>query len=194
MFLKTCGWSASFIVAIALGLFIGYAMKPQVKVVIYDQAVCSPGPTDFWKDNNRLINEFRDTDPDLADQLIQMKKIRPLVKAGPFTILWNPNNGDYVIYDMVDQQAIAMQITEGEETNLTFNGKDAKVCCDLFYSKGDNRLIHSLYFSGDKGDGSGLPKYSYLDKDGNGQFDIMVDREAGLRYEQKALQWVKMTP
>ena len=174
----------------AFGVSIGYSLKPQVKVVAYDEAACSPGSPEFWNGTTDIIDDVRETSPDVADSLTRMKEMRPLVKAGPFEILWNSRNGDYLIYDLTAQQELVSQVTEHDGVHLGFNGRSGKASLCLTYDKDGKKVIDSMCYFGEESDGG--PTYSYHDRDGDGRFDIMVDRRAGLRYEQKGLQWVRI--
>jgi hypothetical protein len=184
--------AVSSAVMLVIGLFIGYTSRSPVNVEVYDPAACQAASTDFWNGLNRPVNALGKDSPDAVAILQQMKRIRPLVKAGPFEILWNSGNNDYLIFDTVSKQSIAMQMTQEAQAVLSLFGRGGQVCCDLTYEKDSQTVRQTMFLFHTTAGATGLPKYTYMDRDGDGRFDIMVDRAAGARYEQRGLQWVEL--
>lgn len=115
--------------------------------------------------------------------------MRPLVKAGPLLIRLNETTGDYTVYDEGD--AIAVKLTDGDQTLVSYFGREDRVSLGLSYKRGTTELRDLAFTTfGQGGHSAGPIKHVYIDVDGDGRFDRFSDHEAGKLYEQKDLQWV----
>ncbi|HUE69487.1 MAG TPA: hypothetical protein VMP01_01250 [Pirellulaceae bacterium] len=115
--------------------------------------------------------------------------MRPLVKAGPLIIRLNETTGEYIVYD--EGATIAVKMTDGDQTLVSYFGLEDRVSLGLSYKRGTAELRDVAFTTfGEGGHSAGPIKHTYIDVDGDGRFDRLTDYEAGKLYEQKELQWV----
>src|SRR3989304_1303739 len=112
------------ILFLSFGIIIGYYLKPQINVIIYDQTKSIPKADDFQQMlNSDAGKRAASLSPEIAEDVMRVKSLTPLVKAGPFHLSFNPKTNDFLILQMVDQQPIVEQATEGDEISLLFTAK-----------------------------------------------------------------------
>ena len=179
----------TFVFVLAFGIFIGYSLKPQVRVELYDPTGSIPA-SNAWEQafDRSALAKWASAATEPAAYLTQLKKLRPLVEAGPFFVALNPANGDFWIQDRQENQPMAWRITLGDEILLLYNTIEPEVMVDIRYGVTDHKLHHAVYSVG----GLTQPlKYDYMDNDGDGLFDALIDCKEGMFYERNGLEWVK---
>lgn len=182
-------FACAFVFVLAFGIFVGYSLKPQVKIELYDPTGSIPASNDWEQAFDRSsLAKSASTEAKAAAYLTQLKKLKPLVEAGPFFVAFNPANGDFWIQDCQRNQPIASQITLGAETLVMYKTIEPEVMTEITYGAKDRKLRHASYSVG----GLAQPlRYLYMDSDGDGRLDALLDVTTGVYYKQKGLEWVE---
>jgi len=181
------------ILFLSFGIIIGYYLKPQINVIIYDQTKSIPKADDFQQMlNSDAGKRAASLSPEIAEDVMRVKSLTPLVKAGPFHLSFNPKTNDFLILQMVDQQPIVEQATEGDEISLLFTAKGLGPFIHFVYDKKSGKLLRSFFSSFGEGGLYGPKKYTYIDSNGDGRFNKILDYTTGDVYEEKEMQWIKM--
>ena len=191
MLWRTLSLCVFFCVTLFFGIVIGYTAKPQFTVQAYDPSVCVPDAKDLPEDlrAQRKVGFVRS---DYIDESVKvMRGMKPLVKAGPFHMAWNPDTDDFWITLRNGNQTLVTQMNIENETELSFSAKRGERDIICYYDNNSGKLSGNVY-SASRIDNEGKPDtlYSYFDTNGDGKLNKMRDHRSGVLYEMKGLQWV----
>jgi hypothetical protein len=186
----------AFVVVLALGLVVGYALKPSVEVRVCDPADLGPLPPLF--DRNSPSYRKLENDPVIGPVFReleipkQLECWQPVARIGPFDVYVSPKTAGYIIGEDHGEKTTLMQETADGRTELTIYGPCHEICVTLTYDASTGKRIRSSFEAHAEGGLSAPLKWLYMDNDGDGRFDAMVDHGAGVAYEQKGLEWIEI--
>jgi len=186
---KIAALGLAFVAVLAMGLVIGYTLKPSVDVQVFDPADTELPPP-LYDARDPAVQKLHD-DPLLREIVNEGKRWRPLAKTGPLQLYCNPDIDGYMVGGSEGQFGLMWQETCGDKVELTIWGKRREVHVTLTYDRVTGKRIRSVFESNAEGGLLAPTKWIYHDNDGDGRFDHMVDCEAGVGYEQRGLQWVE---
>lgn len=181
----------AYVVVLVLGVAVGYALKPSVDVRVRGPAQVE-GVAPMFDPNNPAYERLEAViGPFFHEIVADLKDWQPVGTIGPFVVHVNPKTGGYLIGEDNARRTALMQETTDGETRLTLLGRCQEVSLTLTYDESTGKPVRTVFQANSEGGLLAPTKWVYMDEDGDGRFDAMVDCEAGVAYEQRGLVWIE---
>ncbi len=172
---------------LALGFAAGFFVKPQVKVVVFNQQEYDKLVASLAKREEAQLKRI-----DMKIENNASRAMKPVLKVGSYWVYFNPENEDFAVLNAADNnQPVALRLTEEGLINMSFYGMGASEDISFTYKEKTGELeMASVSFTGEGGLYGPL-KSAYIDGNGDGVLDKWIDIQNRLDYELDGLTWVK---
>ncbi len=178
---------------LALGFAAGFFVKPQVKVVVFNQQEYDKLLISIARNTEETLEQFKNdssVDPDEIRSISMAMK--PVLKLGPYWVYYNSKNNDYMVANADTDQPIATRCTEEGKIDISFHGIGLGDAISFHYKEDTGEFESGSVSLIGKGDFDDVFRQIYIDTDGDG----VLDKWGGFRGEEKhyyeldGLAWV----